>query len=353
MALLDRGDKNFETSVTRSWSPHYKSSELSGVITALVNFQNDNTSGVKLVALYQALYDWVSKHPKEFAKRGSRVHALRAEIVQKSLQLRADLSAVNVKFMGVNHVWSFLQDTKNKIAIHANTLRNIEITDRPTDRAGEYNFTPGNVYSEGDRNLASADTTEVSSNKQFEPKYWLRLGRRVVTPQQDGKSYGRCFSCAAAVIYEMVTDPAFDDCMIEHVGAEGYDHHLILLDRCNANGTDNTGLNNARLTWMGSAAIVDVWQGNLNGNTNYVEMAVDNRYAQSNLRWFCAFPPTRRAQDRVFAAGLLAPERKAAKLDMVAEARRAIQDQGEQSRNRKVDGKWVVERLVDGHWVQV
>ncbi|MBL8631940.1 MAG: hypothetical protein JNM40_01865 [Myxococcales bacterium] len=353
MALLDLNDKNFETSVTRKWL-HYKSTDLSTLVRKLTEFQSDNTNAVKLVALYQALYDWVRKHPKEFAKRGSRVQALRGEILLKAPVINADIRLVDNQFRSVNHVWTFLQDIKSKLAPHVNTLRNIEITDQPTGQAGVYTFTPGNVYSEGDRNLANTDTTEVNANKQFEPKYWLRLGRRVITPQQDGKSYGRCFSCAGAVIYKMVMDPAFDEYMIEHVGAEDYDHHLVLLDRPNANGTDDTGLNNMRTVWMGTAAVVDVWQGNLNNNTNYVQIAVEHQYAQSNLRWFCAFPPNRRVQDRQFASGLQAPQRNVQRLDIVQNARQAIQDQGEQTRNvRRADGKWGIEKLVNGHWVQV
>lgn len=348
MPLLSRNNTEFSVSVTRRWSPHFKSRALKNAVAALVAFQNDNTAA-KLRALYTSLHDWIRVNPKEFARRGSRVADLRTEILQKAAQLHANVADIDDAFRRVAHVWKtiFLQDVRGKVAIHANLWQNIEITDRPTGVPGQYNFTAGNHYSEQDRNQANLDTNEAHVNKQNHPKYWLRLGRRVITPQADGTSYGRCFSCAAAVIYEMVMDPGFDEYMIEHVGAEDYDHHLVLIDRANATGNDSAGLNHRRPDWMSTTAVVDVWQGNLNNNTNYVTIAADNMYALSPLKWFCAFPPNRRVQDRVFATALQAPQRNVVNQNHIQQARAALQDgPGPATRNRKVGGRWIIEREV-------
>lgn len=357
MALLDRNNTDFEESITRAWSPHYKSSALKNCVAAVKAFQDDNANAVKLGTAYQRLYDWISANPKEFAKRGSKVEALRREILQKAVQLGANLALIDAQFRRLNHVWKaiFLQDIRAKIGPHINTWRTIEITDQPTGVPGQYNFTVGNHYAEADRNQANLDTNEVQDNKQNHPNYWLRLGRRVVTAQVDNKRYGRCFSCAAAVIYSLVTDPSFDEYMIEHVGAIEYDHHLVLLDRANATGNSSNGLNDQRASWMSTAVVIDVWQGNLNGNTNYVDIAAGNQYAQANLRWFCAFPPNQRAADRAFAGGLPVPQRNVVNLDRIQEVRQAReQGIGEATRNRKVDGRWVVERQNgDGTWSRV
>ncbi|MDI1443675.1 hypothetical protein [Polyangium sp. 6x1] len=357
MGLLDRGNNEFSTSVTRSWLIA-NSAELTTLLTALGAFQNDDKSVPKLVTLYGALYNWGFKKPKEYARRGRLANELRNQIVSKAVMLQNvhALGEFNQKFMTLPPSWSFLQDITTALAPHVATLKNIEITDRPTGVPGAYDFTAGNVFAEQDRNHANIDTTEVRENKQYEPKLWLRLGRRVVTPQTDGKGYGRCFSCAAAAIYKMVMDPAFDDYMIEHVGAEDYDHHLVLVDRPSATGVNGNGLNDGKAAWLSSAAAIDVWQGNLNGNTKYASIASDNVYvAGSTLKWFCAFPPSRRALDREFANGLRAPQRNPVDMGQIQRAREALQNApGPKTRNRKgLDGKWIVEKLVGENWVKV
>jgi hypothetical protein len=172
-----------------------------------------------------------------------------------------------------------------------------------------------------------------------------------MTPQQDGHCYGRCFSCAAAVIYTLMMDPAFDEYLFEHVGAISYDHHLVLLGRPNAAGVKGEGLDD-RKAWATKTVVVDVWQGNLNGNDDFVSLASMNTYAAARLRFFCAYPVRTRSADREFAARLPVVARGVIKQGIRERAQAAVRNQGAQTRQIKVDGSWQVEELVDGVWIR-
>jgi hypothetical protein len=355
MAMLARGNTDFRAA-SSGWAPHTKSAELETLLRAIEAVQADAPSSLE--ALYRAMTAWVRTDPKEVKKRASLLLVLREELEQKASGSGTDLTTLSDDFdraAGAWAVWALmrgrLKDVHSALLRHYPTFRNIEITDRPTGAAGQYAFTDGNAYSEADRNLAVGETPEGGGHKQDEPRYWLRLGRRVVTPQQDGTCYGRCFSCAAAAIYTMVMDPAFDGYLIEHVGATSYDHHLVLLGRPNATGTKGEGLD-TRASWTTKTVVVDIWQGNLNGNDDFVGLASMNTYAASMLRFFCAFPTRTRSADREFAARLLAPERGVIKKGIREQAQAALREQGSETRNVKVDGKWVIEELVGGEWVR-
>jgi len=357
MALLDQNDTRFRTAVALS-GPHTPSGELKQLLAALETVQQQGRRREYLTVLYAAMVQWVTKDPKEVKTRGSLLLALRDEVEQEAAVAGFDVSRYSDQFDRAAGDWAAwalqrgrLQRARAALHPHFPALRAIEITDQPTGAAGQYAFTDGNAYSEGDRNLAIGETPEGGGKKQNEPRYWLRLGRRVLTAQQDGKCYGRCFSCAAAVIYTLVTDPAFDKLLIEHVGSIGYDHHLVLVGRPNATDTAGTGLSD-RESWMTKTVAVDVWQGNLNGNDDFISLASMNVYAAANLKFYCAYAVSTRSADRQFALTLPPPVRGAIKSGIREQAQAALRSQGAETRQVKVDGRWIIEELVNGIWTR-
>lgn len=91
MALMDRGNTEFKTSVTRS-GLHYKSSRLERLLKALVDVQNNPTNAEKLKYVHKRLWRWRQETPKEFAARGTKFDALLAEITAKARTLRTTLA---------------------------------------------------------------------------------------------------------------------------------------------------------------------------------------------------------------------------------------------------------------------
>lgn len=83
--LMARGNRAFEMSVNRSM--HYRSSELDALLKALKEVQaampNRWQGSEPLRALERALVVWENKHPKERAKRGRLVPALKAQIARR------------------------------------------------------------------------------------------------------------------------------------------------------------------------------------------------------------------------------------------------------------------------------
>jgi hypothetical protein len=302
MPLLSPGNTEFRESVTRGMF-HFKSRRLRKLLAALAAFQNDS-SGAKLAALAKRLRRWKEENPNELRARGTRVAALEQEIKAMADRMGGEVAreAERDEPVGLHEA----DDSEADVGPFANGLRRkfavwteIEITDKPTGVPGKYNFTEGNSFSEGDRNSALA-MLGVEHNPEQNPKYWLALGKLVQT-EKLGKYYGRCFSCAAAVIYSLVMDEEYDGLMIEHIGAVRYDHHLVLVGRANANGTDGTGLNGKQAAW-GDAVVIDVWQGNLAGDFEYVFLPKDSEYVHGEeQRWFCAFPPEKRGEHRAYA----------------------------------------------------
>ncbi|MCX6599616.1 MAG: hypothetical protein NTV70_24950 [Acidobacteria bacterium] len=344
-------------SVTRGW-PHWKTGRLDKLVTALTAFQT-TPAAAELKYLYKRLYRWIEKNPNEFHARSRLVGQLAYEIERRAVALGASVMAEAREFRRVTltsapQLWTPLVELTPLIAVHNANWSNIEVTDLPTGVPGEYNFSAGNVFSEGDRNVAIQEMghgAEVQLNKQ----YWLRLGLKVLTPQSNGIRYGRCFSCAAAVIYSLVRDQTFDDYTIEHIGSTDFDHHLILVGRSNANGVSEAGLADGWDQWKWTGVIIDVWQARLNGNADYGTLAHQNRYAGGHLRWFCVYSTGTRAVDRNFTTRLVAPVRgEIVRLDIAEEAREALQNQGHATRNRKVDRRWIVEEeIAPGVWQEV
>jgi hypothetical protein len=100
MALLDRNDTNFRTSVLRKW--HWDSGRLNRLLAALEDFQKHPTSGDKLQYLHKRLWRWRQENPKEFAKRGARFDELLGEIQAKAGRLRVALVVPDAGGAGSN-----------------------------------------------------------------------------------------------------------------------------------------------------------------------------------------------------------------------------------------------------------
>ncbi len=330
MPLLDNGNTQFATSVTRSWSPHYKSASLDTLEAALLAVQNNPANGGMLQTLYVRLREWVVAHPKEFGKRGSLVGQLAYQIERRAQALGISVAYEAGWFRMLTlrhnvHMWTPLRDLRAAIASHNAEWSPIVITDEPTGVPGQYHFTAANMFSEGDRNLAVQATG--GAHVQNNPDYWLDLGIRVITPQADTHCYGRCFSCAAAVIYTLVRDARFDDYTIEHIGSIAFDHHLVLVGRSNADGVSEAGLNAGHSQWKWTGVIIDVWQENIAHTTNFGSLAHQNRYAGGNLRWFCAYSTAGRAGHRATANGLVPPVRaEAVDLNRIDASRALVPD---------------------------
>jgi hypothetical protein len=345
MPLLDNGNTQFATAVTRAWRPHYKSASLDTLEAALLAVQNNPANGGMLQTLYVRLREWIVAHPREFGKRGSLVGQLVYQIERRAQALGISVvyEAGWFRMLTVRHnvqMWTPLRDLRAALAGH-NADWLIRVTDIPVG-PGLYNHTPEDRYALEDRATALAELGPTL-HPQNDPRFWLRLGRHVMTARADTHRYGRCYSCASAVIHTLVADAAFNDYMIEHVASTNYDHHLVLVGRSNANGVSNAGLADGWDQWKWSAVIVDAWQANIPpATTNFASLAHQNQYAQSPLTWYCAYTPANRAADRAFAAALGPVVRVAPQPAMVAAARLAQQADGP-PRYRKEGGRWVLD----------
>ena len=303
MALLDSGNNEFSTSVTRSGF-HYKSRRLRKLLRALTAYQTGPTTQ-RLNYLKRRITRWVEENTNEAVKRGTLVTRLEQEVDGRLglLNVNTDSEVETVDpHDRVDQMDDWETQWNGYLKGKFPLLQQIEITDLPSGVPGSYTFTKENVHSEGDRNAALAKLGPIK-NPQYAPDYWLILGKLVLTSKL-GKYYGRCFSCAAAVIASIVNEPELDHLVVEHVGSIAYDHHLIIVGRENANGLDDSGLNGQMHHW-GNAFIIDVWQGNHSGNYQYVALPRQCDYVNGQqLRFFAGYPTNRRGADRSFYQGL-------------------------------------------------
>lgn len=87
-SLLSRGNRAFEMSVTRSM--HYRSKELDTLLEALKEVQNAQPNRWQgsdpLRKLERALVEWQNKKPKETAKRGTLLPALKEQVSRRMAQ---------------------------------------------------------------------------------------------------------------------------------------------------------------------------------------------------------------------------------------------------------------------------
>jgi hypothetical protein len=251
------------------------------VLLALRAYQAHHRDHKKLKELLLCLDAFLNKRPKFFA-----AHPVLTELYDQSLVEE-----------------SKKQSLKKHVAALTSDWASVNVTDIPIKgNPGKYTFTPENAISESDRTLALIHLG-FGRNKETTPEYWLTLGYLM---HKRTEKYGRCFSCAAYAIFCLVAAPELDDILIEHVGAKNFDHHLLLLDRTNADGSSNAGLNSHEL-WQ-DAYVIDVWQGNLDAADQlpraYLQSAKDHRYAKSDLKLFATFPPSKRIEHRRFAQRL-------------------------------------------------
>jgi hypothetical protein len=355
MGFLSAGNREFHAAVTRTGA-HLKTSRLRRLEAALLAVQTNAGDTVRLKYLYKRLYRWMEENPAEFRTRGALATKLAYQIEQRAGKINANIIVEQAEFTRVRGlrgapVWTPLPELTPAIQAHVAAWGAISITDVP-QAGGGYAYTAGNAFSEADRNGAIAEEGN-HPNIQLRSNYWIRLGKRVMTPQLDGICYGRCFSCAAAVIYELVRDPAFDDYMIEHVGATANDHHLVVVGRKTATGVDASRLNINLPDWQSTSIVIDVWEANLPPIGVMFMIATANAYAPGgNLRWFCAYPPENRLADRGFANGLPVTARYAIVPGMQAAAQAELRNAGRPSRNvPAAGGRWVVqEQRDDGSW---
>ncbi len=224
----------------------------------------------------------------------------------------------------------------------------IKITDIPTGRPGVYTFTKDNPHTEADSRLAQARVAKkmgVDTNTQSLPEYWIHVGA-LVRKREPENRFGRCHSCAAAVIHCLIMDPRFDDCMIEHVGSKEHDHHFVLIGRPNANGINDKGLGD-QYSWQ-DCAVIDVWDGNLPSKENdgihqYVSDALACGYTKGTMKLFAAFTPQDRERHCALAESLLADNKFVPKpVELAERVGRADGTQEVQGvKYRKEGQKWV------------
>jgi hypothetical protein len=168
-------------------------------------------------------------------------------------------------------------------------LKSIFVCDIPTGVQG--------VYLTEKSTTGLVDNSKINIARTDRQGGWLNLGRGVLTNRM-----GKCWSCAAAVIHKLVTDPRFDAVRIESIGASGYDHHFVVINRDSATTVADMS------TWNKDAILIDAWQANLTGWTmadpsksKKAQLAylggVDFPY-KSVVRFFCAFEPADRVQHR-------------------------------------------------------
>jgi hypothetical protein len=193
-----------------------------------------------------------------------------------------------------NYSTSISNDSPETLVLtHVPSWSQIEITDRPTGRHGRYNLTENDLsrsqiargavagmilkfLKKKGRSVGMSEVTTL-------PEYWLALGRIVLKGNA-----GRCFSCAAAVVFSLVSDTRFDGWTIFMGGSPSYDHHYVVI-------TNST----ASVYYA-----IDIWSANLNGNTNYVVSWNNFTYAQGYVN-FCTFSTNDRHSHRAFLQQLL------------------------------------------------
>jgi len=333
------------------------------VIAALVQYQlnRDGTLQTRqrlLIALQAEIADFQTKEPKAYEE----CEAVCEKLFEKTMKEEQRIKALSPD------AW----EVQKLVEVWKERWSEIEITDIPdgSGRPGRYKFTESDVYSLSDREVANQSLIETlgeSRNRGTSPEYWIRLGHLVMLRE---KKYGRCLNCASAVIHSLITDPHYNDFLIEHVAAPESDHHFVLIGRPNADGRTENGLED-KYAWQ-HCAVIDVWDGNLpssakDGVHQYVKKASDCGYAQKKMQLFAAFRPDQRREHLQLISDLyddprftprtrLLPQDDAPASALAREAHLAemLAHTPGESRTMKVDGGWVVqEKGADGNWVTV
>jgi hypothetical protein len=182
------------------------------VIAALVQYQlnRDGTLQTRerlLIALQAEIADFETKEPKAYKE----CEAVCQKLFEKTMKEEQRIKALSPD------VW----EVQKLVEVWKERWSEIEVTDIPdgSGRPGHYKLTESDVYSLSDREVANqsmGETLGESRNRGTSPEYWIRLGHLVMLRE---KKYGRCLNCASAVIHSLITDPHYDDFLIEHVAA--------------------------------------------------------------------------------------------------------------------------------------
>jgi hypothetical protein len=190
-------------------------------------------------------------------------------------------------------------------------LKAIFVCDIPT--------TTSRVYLTEVSSSALVDSSKVNLGNVRTASGWLILGKMVLTNRM-----GKCWSCAAAVVYKLVADPRFDAIRIESIGAVNFDHHFVVINR------DPTTNVESMQTWNPDAILVDAWQANLQNWSSVDPLQPKDAqlaytwknfpYSESIVRFFCAFEPRDRATHR----GALTSVGKFVQGDVVTKSWRAL-----------------------------
>lgn len=388
MRFLAPGNTEFFKSTGLVIPGNFRSRRLKRLLNALVRYQNAHNMG-NLLGVMHAVSVWRRYNPKEVMLRGGKLKQLEAQL-ESSRRLYNQVDRERGALAGMRQEQAFqagrgptqaawatdMQESGDSIAqeirraeqrLHAAgtidaggaddhivindavlhqkfpVLKKIEITDIPTGVPKEYRFTDTNSFAESDRTQAALILGQAGRHRQYNPKYWLALGKLVTTPRV-GRHYGRCLSCASAVIKVLVEDPVYDDLMIEHIGSPNWDHHMVLVGRGNADGTTANGLME-KGNW-GEGIILDVWQGNLSpSGFKYVYTQANCKYVSKDLKLFCAFTPDKRAEHRAYLAGVPAVHTQNQAPTFLVQRRRIQMDAAEGRHDAKA---WVKVKNPDG-----
>jgi hypothetical protein len=174
---------------------------------------------------------------------------------------------------------------------HEAEWSSIEITDIPTGEYARYEHTASDFGTTTQKAAAAGvvrryfgviGTGEVLTH----PGYWMELGRIVMKSK-----IGRCFSCSAAAVFTLVSDPAFDELTLMVMGSKKSDHYFVCV------GTSAGAIN------AGNGTAVDIWQANLNKDPN----SMCKTPCSSFMYWrgampICEIPTDKRTALRKFAA---------------------------------------------------
>lgn len=174
----------------------------------------------------------------------------------------------------------------SSLARHARDWAGIEITDIPTDTPGVYKYTKNDQQTTTMKGTAAAKLAMTHKKKDIVdlPEYWAELGRLVSKHRM-----GRCYSCAALVVYTLVMDPTYDELVIAVMGNVDYDHQFVLIGTM-AEVESKKGY------------VIDIWQSNLDKVTPQVLPLNECRYTQGNVQLACLLHPDDRATVRAFVS---------------------------------------------------
>lgn len=171
------------------------------------------------------------------------------------------------------------------LAKHQKEWSGIEITDIPTKTPGVYKYTENDKQTTNIKFTASIKLANKGVNYKeivAQPEYWAELGRLVSKHR-----FGRCYSCAALVVYTLVADSSYDSLVIAVFGNEDYDHQFVVI------GTMSE-------IKEGKGYAIDIWQANLDKKTPQVLPISECIYAKGNVKLACLLHPDDRASVRSF-----------------------------------------------------